>query len=178
MNPIQHLAGQYLNWTQPPMFSKEYELHDAEGVQLLGQLKWESEWVMRATAIAGEKQWHFDRVGFMSRVEVREGTKEGVLIATIKRGWTYNGTLNYEDGRQFKWKNANMWQTTWKWQTVDEGDIMTFSSVNAITRITRSEAKIELTGAAADFPEVDLLATLGWYLMIVQAMDSAAAAAS
>jgi hypothetical protein len=176
MNPIQHLAGQYLFWTQPPMFAMEYLLQDAEKVQTLASLKWQSSLAMRAIITVGEKIWNMDRMGFLNtRIEVREGeNKEGVLLATFKPGWNYHGTLTLTDGRTFKWKNANMWSTEWKWLTADEGELMKFSPDTKLSRMTRSEAKIELSPAAADFPEVELLVTLGWYIMLAMNIDAAA----
>lgn len=177
MNPIQHLAGQYLYWTQPPLFAMEYQLHDAEHIQSLATLKWKSQLKMQASITIGERAWNFDLKGFFNRrIEIREGEDtEGTLTGTFKPGWNYHGTLTLADGRMFKWKNANMWNTEWKWTTMDDGDLMKFSPDTKLSRMTRSEAKIELSPAAADFPEVGLLATLGWYMMLVQNIEAASA---
>ncbi len=177
MNPIQHLAGQYLHWTQPPMFAMEYLLQDAEKVQTLATLKWQSQLTMRALVTIGARTLNFDRLGFLNvRIEIREGeTKDGNLVGTFKPGWSYQGTLTLADGRMFKWKNANFWSTEWKWTTMDDGDLMKFMPDSQLSRLTRSESKIELSPAAADFPEAELLAALGWYMMLAMNMDGSVA---
>jgi hypothetical protein len=177
MNPIQRLAGQYLYWTQPPLFDMEYILQDAEQVQTLATLKWQSSFALRASITIGEQLFNIDRVGFLNtRIEIRKGTdKDGELIATFKQGWTYNGTLTFENGRKFEWKNANIWSSHWKWMTPDEGELMKFTPETKISRMTRSESKIEMYPPSADFPDVELLAVIGWYMMLVMNMDAASA---
>jgi hypothetical protein len=176
MNPIQHLAGQYLHWTQPPLFAMEYQLQDAERVQTLATLKWQTQLAMRATFTVGDHVWNIDRLGFLNvRIEIRDGeTKKGDLVGTFKPSWNYHGTLTLADGRMFKWKNANIWGTEWKWTTMDDGDLMKFSPDSKLSRLTRSESRIELSPAVADFPEAPLLAALGWYMMLAMNMDAAA----
>jgi hypothetical protein len=175
MNPIQRLTEQYLYWTQPPAFSMDYLLQDAEAVQTLATLKWQTSLAMRASVTLGPQEFFIDRLGVLNpRIELRQGTgKAGALIATFTQGWTARGTLTFETGHRFEWKNANRWYTHWKWMTPDGGDLMKFTPDTKVSRLTRSESRIELYPPCADFPEVDLLAVLGWYLMLVINMEGA-----
>jgi hypothetical protein len=96
MNPIQRLVGQSLYWTQAPLFKMDYLLQDAERVQTLATLQWQSSLAMRAIAIIGAQAFYLDRPGWLnSRIEIRTGTdKQGDLIVKFTRRWTsYNGTL-------------------------------------------------------------------------------------
>jgi hypothetical protein len=170
MNPIQRLAGQSLYWTQAPLFKMDYLLQDAERVQTLATLQWQSSLAMRAIALIGAQAFYLDRLGWLnSRIEIRTGTdKQGDLIATFKNGWTsYNGTLAFETGRHFEWKNTHLWNSHWIWTTTDGGELMKFTPATKVSRLTRSESTIALYPPAADFPEVALLTVVGWYLMLI-----------
>jgi hypothetical protein len=169
MNPIQHLAGQTLYWTQAPLFKMDYLLQDAERVQTLATLQWESSLAMRAMAKIGTQPFSLDRPGWLGRrIEIRtDTTQAGELIATFKHGWTsYNGTLRFETGQHFEWKNTHHWHSHWIWTTTGGGELMKFMPDTQIRRLTRSESRIELYPPAADFPEIALLAVLGWYMML------------
>jgi hypothetical protein len=153
----------------------DYLLQDAEAVQTLATLTWHSSLAMRAGVTLGTQSFLIDRPSFLTRrMELRQGTdKDGALIATFTHGWTVRGTLTFETGQRFEWKNANIWYSHWKWTTPDGGDLMKFTPATQVRRLPRSESRLEVYPPCADVPETDLLAVFGWYLMLVITMEGA-----
>ncbi len=177
MRMIQEAAGNELKWEQPPMFAREYELNEQAGIAPLATLQWVATFGTRAIATGNGRTYTYEREGFLNqRIAIREGdSKGGEPLAVFKPSWNGTGTLTFANGRVFHWKSTNIWQSEWKWVTPDEGEIMHFARDRKLKRMLRSEAKMMLHPAAADFPEVEVLVSLGWYLLLLRDQDAASA---
>lgn len=197
MRLIQEVADQQLIWRQPSALRQHYEL--CAGDEVVATLQWEKPWGSLATARTAEGEWSFKRSGFwQQRVGARPVGSERE-VATFVPEWTGNGTLTVEGRRAFRWVGKG-WLGLEKAWLEREGapPLVGFKQIGGL----KTEARVVLSAAAAalaattqlddlyipvppeemappDEPLADLplLVTLGFYLMILAAMDSAATAA-
>ncbi len=54
-------------------------------------------------------------------------TESGPVLAIYTRGWG-GGTLQFADGRLFKWENANFWGTKKAWKDSSDTCLMQFQN--------------------------------------------------
>jgi hypothetical protein len=160
-----------LTWSQPDAFRRAFELR--AGDDLVATLTWQKLFGSLALAEVAGSQWTFKREGFLSpRVSVRAAGSEHDL-GTFRPGWTGSGTLQLTGGAAYRWAPQNFWATHWAWLGTDEQRLLLFKPRAALLK---NEAALELAAPAlADTP---LLATLGWYLLVLYADDTAATAAA
>ena len=71
-------------------------------------------------------------------------------------------------GRHFHWSATNLWRSRWVWREVDGTELVSLRSSQRL----RLSGLVERSQAATALPELDLLVTLGWYLMVMRAQDS------
>ena len=86
-------------------------------------------------------------------------------VATYHAGWTGHGVLELGQGRRFQWAAADFWRSQWAWQGADGSTLVRFRS-----------ARVEVDPAAVTLPELALLVSLGWYLLVLLARESDEAA--
>lgn len=196
MRLIQEAADRELIWRQPSAFKQEYELR--AGDETLAALRWQKTLGSLALAETAEGSWTFKRSGFWQpRVTARPVDSERD-IATFKPEWNGGGTLTTNRSRHFRLVNISFWGWEWGWREADAGPpLVRFVSKGAL----RTEAQVVLAPAAAALPEtaqlddlyrplppeaqappsvalpeLPLLVTLGWYLLVLMAQDAAVAA--
>jgi hypothetical protein len=170
MQELHTAIGRELTWQQPRLLEREYELR--AGDELLATLRWVRRLGTLALAETARERWTFKRAGFWRpRVTVRaEGTDAD--LATFEANWSGGGTLATGDGQHYQWRAANFWHTKWHWTDAAGTPLVQFSS----SQILKQSARVEVTQAGADVPDLALLATLGWYLLILLVDDGNATA--
>jgi hypothetical protein len=94
-------------------------------------------------------------------------------MAVFTARWTGTGTLDLRDGLQYHWTAANGWQSQWAWQAGDGTPLVTFTVRQGLVKV---EGRVEIAPAAGSLPDLALLVTLGWYLVVLRAWDTAATA--
>lgn len=198
MRLIQEAADQELVWRQPSALRQDYELRAGE--ELLATLRWEKAWGTLATARTAETAWTFKRSGFwQQRVGVRPLGSERE-VATFAPDWKGDGTLTAESGRTFRWAGKGFWGLEKVWRERDDAPpLIGFKNLGKL----KTEARVVLSPVAAALPEttqlddlyqplppeamgppsaslaeLPLLVTLGFYLMVLEIMDTAVAAAT
>lgn len=166
--------GEELRWRQPELTKRYYELMPEGGESPLATLEWRSAWGTLATAQTGVGTWTFKRTGFLHPLITvrRAGSEEDLAI--FEANWQGSGTLTFAGGGRYAWKSANFWHSQWSWLAADGTELLHFANRQMFVR---HEANVEIASAAARLPKRDLLATLGWYLLILSASDSATTAA-
>lgn len=170
MRQIAAMTGRELTWTQPHAFRMEYELRAAD--ELIATLRFKSSFGSFATAESADGCWTFKRVGFwQTRATVRECGAETDLASFKNNTWSNGGTLELPDGRKFL-ASTNFWQTKYDFRT-EAGEVL--FSYTHIGGLFHSSALVEIQPAAANLPELAWMVMLGWYLVIMMQMDSAAA---
>ncbi len=156
-------------WTQPQILKHNYELR--VGDNLYATLRWEKGWGSLAVAETTEGSWSFKRAGFLHpHVTIRNAGAE-TDIAVYESRWNGKGTLQLPNVQQFQWVNTNFWSSQWGWQNVEGMPVLSFRRV----ALLKADTAVEIAPAMLMLPELPLLTTFGWYLMILMASDTAAA---
>jgi len=168
MRRLAEVVGQELRWTRPSARRRYDELRSGE--EPVATLQWKKGSL--AVAEVATARWTFKRQGFWrQRVTVRrEGSDAD--IAGFDLGWFGGGTLDPGGGRRFRWGSANFWRSSWQWSAEDGTPLVRFVGQQ---RWTRLEGVVEVEGAAAELPDLPLLVTLGWYLLVMTANEEAEA---
>lgn len=170
MQSLDELAGRALVWTPSPSVKKSYELRVGE--QTYGTVSWQRG-SLAAADIDGN-HWTFKREGFWHpRITVRVAGSESDL-AIFKPAWSGAGTLELSAVRRVQWSAANMWHSEWAWQESGGSPLVHFKSHQHWTKL---EGKVEIQPGAAASPDLPLLVSLGWYLLVLLAQDTAATTA-
>jgi hypothetical protein len=159
-------AGQDLKWVQPSAGKQAYELRAGDDV--IGSLVWQRGSL--AVGEVGDRRWTIQREGFWrTRVAVRVQDSE-LNTVVLQPSWRGGGIIKLTSGRIVRFKAANIWESQWDWQEAGGEALVRFRSRREFIKLG---ADLEITRAAAGFPQVSLLAVLGWYLIVLGARDSA-----
>jgi hypothetical protein len=169
VHKITDVAGQELVWVQPARLRQDFELRASNDV--VATLRFE-----RATLASGEtaeNRWTFKREGFWHpqvTVRVRDSDANAAVFIPA---WTGGGTLELPQGRLLRFGAANFWRSQFGWSDSAGKPLVHFKSHQGLLKM---EGQVDIeTGALAD-PELPLLVVLGWYLLVLSASDSSAAA--
>ncbi len=172
-----HLTSE-LSWVQPKARQRTFELKAGEA--LVGGLTFETAFGSLATATANGQAWSFKRMGFFRpHVTVRQagGTEE---IAVYRPKWSgTEGELTFMEGRVYHWHVANFWATRYEIQDVEGSALVTYRSGgvdSGAKGLFKQQALVDITDLGRTSPDVGPLVLVGWYLIVLQQEDSAAAA--
>ena len=162
-----------ITWRQPEATKNNFVLHGEGADTPLATLRWQKLLGTLATAETPDATWTFKRTGFLHpRVTARiAGTDDD--RAVFDAGWHGGGTLTIVGGATFTWQAANFWRTQWGWRGATDTELLHFASKQGLLR---QEGAVTITPDALRLPELGLLVTLGWYLLVLTAHDSTAAA--
>jgi hypothetical protein len=167
MNEMRDTTGTELLWNQPNRKTRAYELRSGDVAVLM--VRWEKKRGARAVAESAGGQWTIDKIrALRSRIVIRQAGS-ATDLATFTGSWDGGGTLEFRDGRTYRWDNTNWRHTAWAW---------TSRSGQPLLRFKGKSMTIEPAGAT--LPEISLLAALSWYLNIMnsQSSDDAGAVAA
>jgi hypothetical protein len=169
VRPISETVGEELLWVQPAARRREYELRAGDDV--VATLRFQRGSL--ADAEAEGEHWTFKRQGFWQpRVTVRVPGSDAD-VAIFRPHWAGGGTLEFASGRTTRLSSANFWQSEWVWQEKDQPLIL-FKGRHGIVK---ARGAVEIHSGSAGLPDTPLLVLLGWYLILLHADDSSAAAA-
>ena len=162
MRSLDEVVGQDLLWTPSKSARRSYELRAGE--ELVGTLSWQRGSL--AVADIADRHWTFKREGFWHpRVTVRVAGSASD-IAIFRPGWSGAGTLELSPSRRIQWSAPNMWHTQWAWQETDGRPLVHFKGRQGWTK---HEGYVEVEPGATALPELPLLVSLGWYLLVLLA---------
>lgn len=142
----------------------------------IGGLAWRGWFSVQATGAVAGNEWVMDRPGFFrQRIEIRPaGAAEPEAL--FEPRWTgTSGTLHLSGGRTYGWKSTSFWGTRWQWQNTSGAPVMRFHHHGGFFR---QRATVELLDLNIESRERALLLLLGWYLISLHNMDSAAVVAA
>jgi hypothetical protein len=162
-----------LRWVQPETNKRFFELRS--GNDIVATLSWEKVFGTLATAQTEEKTWTFKRVGFFNaRVTVRSPDSDAD-IAVFKPSWGYGGTLEVQ-GRAYTWKKLDFWGNKWGFTWHDGTVLLSFGYSGGLESLLKLEGPVEMSPESISTnPDMPLLATLGWYIMVLMHDDNTAA---
>jgi hypothetical protein len=173
MDPLQNYVGQELMWTPLSVSGREHKLRAGDTV--LARLVRPSLWRERRIGTAANGSWAFARAGFWRTRVVVTDQQSGAEVASLARsGWSGKGTLALPDGRQYRWRNGNLWGSKWAWLDGADQPLMRFKQSGAF----KVRCAVIIEPPAAGDPHLTLLAMLGWYLMLLTQADAAAASSA
>ncbi len=173
MRAIREFVGQSLLWVQPRAMKQQFELRC--GDEVLAVMRWQSSWRSSAAVETAEGSWSFRYKGFWHQQVVIESSRGDVAQPTLRRRWTGSATLSFPDGRSYLWKRRGFWGIKRDWVTADGVPLLSFKTKSGLIK-TGGEVGVQPFAAA--LPELALLVTLGWYLVVMEVREAAAAAAS
>jgi hypothetical protein len=171
MKRLADLINRELKWTQPGALKMHYELH--AGDELAATLRFRSAFGTLATGESADGCWTFKRAGFFqTRATIRVCGEETNVAVFKNNTWSGGGTLELPGGRQV-FATTNLWQTNLEFNTESGEALLRFKSAGLI----HLSAQVEIQQAAIELAELPWMVMLGWYLIVMMNMDSAASAA-
>jgi hypothetical protein len=172
MKRIAEVIDRALEWTQPSALKMHYELRADH--EIAATLRFRSLVGSLATAESADGCWTFKRVGFFqTRVSVRACGEESEIAYFKPNTWKSGGTLELPDGKETL-VTTNVWHTKLEFRTESGQTILQFKSGGLIHLSATVDVNPDVYGAG----EPAWLMMLGWYLIIMMYMDSAAITAA
>lgn len=177
MENLRMAIGNELEWIQPKINQRSYVLCSDETV--FASLAFKKSFGSLASAEAVDGNWTFKRVGFFkARVTVRHPGEETDLAVYTPNWSGTEGNIQFTGGRSYAWKTANFWAT--QYQILDSLGIpiLKFQSGKDHSKLPdlfKMQARVEISPAYENLPELSLLVLLGWYLMILKHDDDTTA---
>ncbi len=179
MQPLSDHLDRELSWIQPKTSARAFELR--VGDELLATLRFQSAFGSLAVADSSAGSWTFKRVGFFNpRVTVRVAGQEFDTAVYTPRWTGSDGKLAFANGRTYRWSVANFWSTKFQICDLDGEPLIGYHSGSEKPRLSdifKTQAFVQVTPRGRELPDLPLLVLVGWYLIILQHEDSAAAAA-
>jgi len=157
----------------------KYELRADDALR--GKLEFRSIWGTLAWAESGQYAFSFKRLGFLNpRVSVRLRNSENDY-AMYHPKFFGGGRLELPDGSTHLWEPINFWRTKWRFC-----DSSGFPELNfeqgaenfKLKDIFKLQAYVDFKRISFTEETAFLLASFGFYLMVLNQMDSSAAAAA
>jgi len=161
-------SGVEFSWKRPNQLQRSYEL--CFGSDCLARIGWQNNWDGIAEVECAGERWLFKYEGFLNaRVRVfRNGlTNE---VAVLQHKWGRNSYLSLPDGSRFTWSVISFWKGELGYKD-QNGNILLSFVPGYVDGKKAGLLKIE--PAAFELPNLSLLVTLGWYLMVKLAQASA-----
>ncbi|HEY0754487.1 MAG TPA: hypothetical protein VGD98_11025 [Ktedonobacteraceae bacterium] len=171
---LREYSGNTLQWRRPHFFSSDYQLW--VGDRLLASLNRTGLMKQSALAESEGQQWKFQREGLMGRKcviypvtpDAQAQDESTLALASIQLSWSGAGTLNFQNGRAYKWeRTGGIWRPVWSW----------VGSSNKVLLSMKKGRSLEIAPAASDLPDTALLGVFGLYLVLMMEADEASSAA-
>lgn len=171
MKRLADLLDRELKWTQPGAMKMHFELHAGE--ELAATLRFRSSFGSLATGESADGCWTFKRAGFFqTRLTIRACGEETDIAVFRNNTWSGGGTLELPGGRKLL-ATTNFWQTNLEFKTESGETLLRFKSGGLI----HLSALVEIQREAIGLAELPWLVMLGWYLIVMLHMGSAAVVA-
>lgn len=171
MRSLADVADQALVWHQTARLKRNFELR--AGDEVVATLRFQRGTL--ADAEVANMRWTFKREGFWHRRVVIRLPGSDADSGAVQLSWRGGGTLALPDGRTVRLAAANVWRSEWIWGENHDAPLVRFESRQGFMRL---EGHVDVLGRALKPEELALLVMLGWYLIVLNAEDSAAASAS
>jgi hypothetical protein len=158
MNQLQAFLGQEMFWEKTAIFGSNYQLVTSD--EVLATLDMDA-WGKGATAQAAEGSVSIESRGFLSTsYHIHQADAE---LAVYTPSWGSSGTLQFADGRRFKWSGMGFLSGEYAWKDESDRPLMRFHS-----SVGGGKLYVVIEPVAGTMPELSLLAILGRYLETLQ----------
>lgn len=173
MLKMTELIGRELKWLQPNVLRMEYELRMDDTVAAI--VRFRSSFGTFAAAESADGIWTFKRVGFWQpRVTIRKQGMEENLAIYRNNTWKGGGTLELPDGRTYP-ANTNFWATQYEFKTETGTVLVSYYRIGGLLHMSSG---VRIPAQTAEITQMPWMILLGWYLIVMMQMDSAAVAAA
>ena len=172
MPRIYDLIGHNLRWQQPSGWKQEYAL--LAGDFEVGRLHFPSSFKNWASASGADGEWIFDRPGFWQRRALVMDRSGRELASFEPNFWKGGGLLRLPDGRAWS-ASTNFWATQFHFFDENQEHLLAYTGIGGFMRAC---CDLAIHPVCRDLPELPWLVPLGWYLIVMQHRDQAAAAAA
>jgi hypothetical protein len=162
MKSFGDLQARLLSWTQPKAFRRAYELR--AGDELLATLHWEKK-TLHHDAVGETHQgcWAIKNSRLLHpRVTVRAAETDAIQ-AVFTAHLNGKGTVHLRNQNEFLWLSTDFWGAEWGLFNSKRNPIL---QIIPNYGLIRASAEVNLQPEAFQYPELPLLAILGWYLML------------
>jgi hypothetical protein len=160
--------------------ARSFSLHAGE--QEYARLEFQSAFGSRALAETAAQRWSFKRVGFFNpRVTVRRPDQDTDLAVYQPRWTGTEGTLTLAGGQTFQWRATNFWATRFAFMDSRGEILLEFkegTQEGHFSDLFKTQAQVQIAQNFGELEQIDLLVTLGWYLLILYHEDAAGVAAA
>ena len=164
MRTISDVALGELRWVN---YTNElaFELRTS-GDEVVGHLQLDAD--QRGDSDTAGQRLTFRREGFWHpRVTVRiPGSDANVAI--FHTSWKKGGTLELDGGRWLRLRLPSLMRWKWTWTDMNDRPL-----VHLGHGFLMKDGQVTIEPDAAASPDVPLIVVLGWYLLVVWAMDQA-----
>jgi hypothetical protein len=161
-------SGHELAWTRPDQLQRTYEL--CFGSDCLARIGWNHGWDGFAEVECAGDRWMFKHEGFLNaRVRIFRNslTHEAAIL---QHRWGRNSYLTFPDGSQFTWSVLSFWKGELGYK--DQNGNVLLSFVPGYVK-GKKAGLLKVEPKALELPNLSMLITLGWYLMVKLAQASA-----
>ncbi len=171
--------GDIFLWTQPTALSRLFELHRHD--EPFRTLEFRSMWGTLAWSKDAIQEWSFKRVGFLTphiTVRMPESDSDFALFDPKVCG---GGILHTPDGHPYRWEPLNNWHTKWRFTDKKGAHILSFeqdAEEVKLSELFTIQAAVTVETSRITNLEFSMLVNLGFYLVVLNSMDSSAAAAA
>ncbi len=167
MPKLASVIDQRLQWTQPHVFERSYELRS--GTEVVATLSFRSAFGSLADARSADGAWTFKRVGFwrsMATVKV-DGASDDLAVFEHDT-WHGGGTLRLSGGRSIL-VTTNLWQSKIEFRLASNEVLFRYRTDGFL----RQQAELDVSPALGQWAEMPWLLLFGWYLVVMMHHDSA-----
>lgn len=155
-----------LRWSRPSLWRREFELRS--GDELVATLRISGALQPTGVVKIFDGVWTFRRRGFFQKTATIRASGQTTDVAEFRaRAWTAGGELTFASGSRF-WLRANMWMTRLDVRT-SAGEPVMFIHRHGLCGRT---ADVAIAPEARALPEIQFLATFGWYLFVMFEQDA------
>ena len=175
-------AGDRFEWKQPKAVTRSFIL--TRSTEPFGTMEFRSFWGTLAVTNDPVQPWSFKRVGFLNpQITIRMPESESdyaIFIPTMFSG----GTLRPPDGRLVNWQPLNFWRTQWHFTDTRGFPILNLrqhyrsEGKARLSEVFKIQAEVQVESSHITNLEFSMLVNLGFYLLVMQEMDSASIAAA
>jgi hypothetical protein len=161
MMKMTELIGHELQWKQPSVWKREYEL--CTGDIIAATLRFPG-FFDTATAASADGSWTFKGGYYRTKVTVRASGAETDLAVLKWNTWSTRGTLELPDGRKYL-ANRNFWSWKLEFKTETGDALISYRKIGG--RGHKSSWWGEIHALAKEVPEMPWMVLLWWYLTIL-----------
>lgn len=168
MKAILNTTASTMEWKGSEVSEPCYELW--AGGDLIATLTFGAPSKEIATVETAEGRWTLQQAGFLRpSIMIREEASD-LDLAVFHAGFLGRGRLRFTSGVTFHWRSVSTDDSTWEFRG-DGGEGLVSLKLEPDTEQRPgshlAQAHVDVTAAGHSNPRVPLLASLGWYLILL-----------